>query len=158
MESAWEWARGSRAPPRSLFLDSEMQVVGEGKSQSGQLTPATGNHNAGHCGTKTRRGRRAEAAVCTAYGIAADSSALPRAENAADELISTAKLYGGTYRLMRDCVGDLGYQSASRRQDIAGNRALVNSRTAFCTSRVRQIPPCAGGCRKGRAISEKKHN
>ena len=48
----------------------------------------------------------AEGAVVTASGMAAISSALLGALKSGDELISTAQLYGGTYRLMRDVFGD----------------------------------------------------
>src|ERR1700676_3609917 len=50
----------------------------------------------------------AEAAVVTASGMAAISSSLLAVLKSGDELISTAQLYGGTYRLMRDVFADLG--------------------------------------------------
>src|SRR5499433_3999198 len=50
----------------------------------------------------------AEAAVVTASGMAAISSALLGALKQGDELISTAQLYGGSFRLMRDVFPDMG--------------------------------------------------
>jgi len=71
----------------------------------------------------------AEAAVVTASGMAAISSALLGALKSGDELISTAQLYGGTYRLMRDVFGDLGIKVHHVGTDLAGIEDLVNSRT-----------------------------
>ena len=50
----------------------------------------------------------ADAAVVTSSGMAAISSALLGALRQGDEVISTAQLYGGTYRLMRDLFPDMG--------------------------------------------------
>ena len=50
----------------------------------------------------------AEAAVVTASGMAAISHALLAALKTGDEVISSAQLYGGTYRLMRDVFPGLG--------------------------------------------------
>src|SRR5262249_49976472 len=50
----------------------------------------------------------AEAAVVTASGMAAISSSLLAVLKAGDEVISTAQLYGGTYRLMRDVFPNMG--------------------------------------------------
>jgi cystathionine beta-lyase/cystathionine gamma-synthase len=44
-------------------------------------------------------------------------------------LISTAQLYGGTYRLMRDVFGDLGIRVHHVGTDLAGIETLVNPRT-----------------------------
>src|SRR5260370_38507368 len=61
--------------------------------------------------------------------MAAISSALLGALKCGDELISTAQLYGGTYRLMRDVFGDLGIKVHHVGTDLAGIETLVNSRT-----------------------------
>ena len=50
----------------------------------------------------------AEAGVVTSSGMAAISSALLGVLKQGDELISTAQLYGGTYRLMRDVFPGMG--------------------------------------------------
>jgi cystathionine beta-lyase/cystathionine gamma-synthase len=71
----------------------------------------------------------AEAAVVTASGMAAISSALLGALKCGEELISTAQLYGGTYRLMRDVFSDLGIKVHHVGTDLAGIEKLVNSRT-----------------------------
>src|SRR5207244_10583346 len=49
-----------------------------------------------------------EPPVVTSSGIAASSSGLLAALKSGDELISTAQLYGGTYRLMRDVFPNMG--------------------------------------------------
>jgi cystathionine beta-lyase/cystathionine gamma-synthase len=61
--------------------------------------------------------------------MAAISSALLGALKCGDELISTAQLYGGTYRLMRDVFADLGIKVHHVGTDLAGIERLVNSRT-----------------------------
>jgi len=71
----------------------------------------------------------AEAAVVTASGMAAISSALLSTVRAGDELISTAQVYGGTYRLMRDVFPDLGIKVHHVETDLAGMEELVTPRT-----------------------------
>ncbi len=70
-----------------------------------------------------------EAGVVTASGMAAISSALLGTLKSGDELIATRQLYGGTYRLMRDLLPDLGIRVHHVEADLAGVDALVNSRT-----------------------------
>ncbi|MGA3178612.1 MAG: aminotransferase class I/II-fold pyridoxal phosphate-dependent enzyme [Candidatus Acidiferrum sp.] len=50
----------------------------------------------------------AEAAIVTSSGMAAISHSLLSVLRHGDELISTAQLYGGTYRLMRDVLPRMG--------------------------------------------------
>ncbi len=71
----------------------------------------------------------AEAAVVTSSGMAAISSALLGVLKAGDELIATRQLYGGTYRLMRDILPDLGIRVHHVEADLRGAEELVNSRT-----------------------------
>src|SRR5205807_5458435 len=71
----------------------------------------------------------AEAAVVTASGMAAISSSLLAVLKAGDELISTAQLYGGTYRLMRDVFPNLGITVHHVQPDLCGIEKLVNART-----------------------------
>jgi cystathionine beta-lyase/cystathionine gamma-synthase len=71
----------------------------------------------------------AESAVVTASGMAAISCALLAALKAGDELISTAQLYGGSYRLMRDVLPDMGITAHRVDTDLAGMETLVTPRT-----------------------------
>ena len=71
----------------------------------------------------------AEAAVVTASGMAAISCALLGALKAGDELISTAQIYGGSYRLMRDLFPDMGITVRQVSTDLEGIEALVTPRT-----------------------------
>src|SRR6516162_2724360 len=71
----------------------------------------------------------AEAAVVTASGMAAISSALLGALKQGDELISTAQLYGGTYRLMRDVFPNMGIKVQHVGTDLAGIEKLVTPQT-----------------------------
>ena len=71
----------------------------------------------------------AQAAVVAASGMAAISSALLAALRTGDELISTAQLYGGTYRLLRDLFPDFGIKVHHIETDLAGMEALVTPRT-----------------------------
>src|SRR5579863_2930 len=71
----------------------------------------------------------AEAAVVTASGMAAISSALLGALKQGDELISTAQLYGGSYRLMRDVFPDMGITVRHVGTSLEGIESLVTPRT-----------------------------
>jgi len=71
----------------------------------------------------------AEAAVVAASGMAAISSSLLAVLKAGDELISTAQLYGGTYRLMRDVFPNMGIAVHHVQPDLCGIEKLVNTRT-----------------------------
>src|SRR5271167_4586853 len=71
----------------------------------------------------------AEAAIVTASGMAAISSALLSVLRAGDEVIATRALYGGTYRLMRDVFPRFGIVVRHVDFDLAGIEHLVNPRT-----------------------------
>jgi methionine-gamma-lyase len=71
----------------------------------------------------------AEAAIVTASGMAAISSALLAVLKAGDEVISTRQTYGGTYRLMRDNFPRFGIVVRHVETDLAGIQQLVNPRT-----------------------------
>lgn len=71
----------------------------------------------------------AEAAVVTASGMAAISCALLGALKQGDELISTAQLYGGTYRLMRDVFPDMGITVRHVGTSLEGIESLVTPRS-----------------------------
>ena len=71
----------------------------------------------------------AEAAVVTASGMAAISSALLAVLKSGDELIATRQLYGGGYRLMRDTFPRLGIAVKHVQADLDGIERLVSPRT-----------------------------
>ena len=71
----------------------------------------------------------AEAAVVTASGMAAISSALLGALKQGDELISTAQLYGGSFRLMRDVFPDMGITVRHVGTSLEGIESLVTPRS-----------------------------
>lgn len=71
----------------------------------------------------------AEAAVVTASGMAAISCALLSALKASDELISTAELYGGSYRLMRDIFPNMGIQVRHVGSNLEGLKEALTART-----------------------------
>jgi methionine-gamma-lyase len=107
---------------------AEMKLWAEGKSKA-YIYTRYGNPTLAIAEQKIATLEGAEAAVVTASGMAAISSALLGALKCGDELISTAQLYGGTYRLMRDVFGDLGIKVHHVGTDLAGIEELVNSRT-----------------------------
>jgi methionine-gamma-lyase len=106
----------------------EMKRWAEGKSKA-YIYTRYGNPTLAVAQEKIAALEGAEAAVVTASGMAAISSALLGALKCGDELISTAQLYGGTYRLMRDVFADLGIKVHHVGTDLAGIETLVNSRT-----------------------------
>lgn len=71
----------------------------------------------------------AQASVVTSSGMAAISSALLGVLKQGDDLISTAQLYGGSYRLMRDVFPDMGITVRHVATSLDGIESLVSSRT-----------------------------
>ena len=71
----------------------------------------------------------AHAAVVTSSGMAAISSALLGALRQGDEVISTAQLYGGTYRLMRDLFPDMGITVRQVATSLEGIETLATPHT-----------------------------
>ena len=106
----------------------EMKEWAEGKSKA-YIYTRYGNPTLTVAEEKIAALEGAEAAVVTASGMAAISAALLGALRAGDEVISTAQLYGGTYRLMRDVFPDLGIKVHHVETDLAGMEDLVTPRT-----------------------------
>ncbi len=106
----------------------EMKQWAEGKSKA-YIYTRYGNPTLTVAEEKIAALEGAEAAVVTASGMAAISSALLGALKAEDELISTAQLYGGTYRLMRDVFPDMGIKVHHVEADLAGIEKLVSRKT-----------------------------
>jgi methionine-gamma-lyase len=106
----------------------EMKEWAEGKN-SAYIYTRYGNPTLSVAEGKIAALESAEAAVVTASGMAAISSALLGALKQGDELISTAQLYGGSYRLMRDVFPDVGITVRHVGTSLEGIEALVTPRT-----------------------------
>ena len=106
----------------------EMKRWAEGKSKA-YIYTRYGNPTLTVVQEKIAALEGAEAAVVTASGMAAISSALLGVLKCGDELISTAQLYGGSYRLMRDVFPDMGIKVHHVETDLAGIEELVTPRT-----------------------------
>ncbi|MBZ5700602.1 MAG: aminotransferase class I/II-fold pyridoxal phosphate-dependent enzyme [Acidobacteriia bacterium] len=106
----------------------EMRRWAEGKSKA-YIYTRYGNPTLAVAEAKIAALEGTEAAVVTASGMAAISSALLAVLKAGDEVISTAQLYGGTYRLMRDILTDLGIRTRLVEADLAGIADCLSPRT-----------------------------
>src|SRR3989441_7867523 len=106
----------------------EMKQWGEGKSKA-YIYTRYGNPTLSVAEKKIAALEGAEAAVVTSSGMAAISSALLAALKSGDELISTAQLYGGTYRLMRDVFPNMGTTVRHVGTDLADLENLVTPRS-----------------------------
>ena len=106
----------------------EMKRWAEGKS-SAYIYSRYGNPTLAIAEAKIAALEGAEAAVVTASGMAAISSALLAVLKAGDEVISTRQTYGGTYRLMRDVFPRMAIVVRHVESDLAGIERLVSPRT-----------------------------
>jgi len=107
---------------------AEMKRWAEGKSNA-YIYTRYGNPTLRAAEEKIAALESAEAAVVTASGMAAISSALLGVLKQGQELISTAQLYGGTYRLMRDVFPDMGIAVHHAETSLEGIESLVTPRT-----------------------------
>jgi cystathionine beta-lyase/cystathionine gamma-synthase len=107
---------------------AEMKRWAEGRSPA-YIYTRYGNPTLAVAEAKLASLENAEAAVVTASGMAAISSALLAFLQAGDELIATRQLYGGAYRLMRDLFPRFGITVKYVETDLAGMEALVTSKT-----------------------------
>ena len=106
----------------------EMKLWAEGKNKA-YIYTRYGNPTLTVAQEKIAALEGAEGAIVTSSGMAAISSALLAALKAGDEVISTAQLYGGSYRLMRDVFPNMGIVVRQVGMDLAGIEALVTPRT-----------------------------
>jgi methionine-gamma-lyase len=106
----------------------EMKLWAEGKNKA-YIYTRYGNPTLTVAQKKIAALEGAEAAIVTSSGMAAISSSLLAALKAGDEVISTAQLYGGSYRLMRDIFPNMGIKVHQVGADLAGLETLVNART-----------------------------
>jgi len=107
---------------------AEMKRWAEGKSKA-YIYTRYGNPTLTVAETKIAELERGEAALVTASGSAAISSALLSVLQAGDELIATRQLYGGSYRLMRDILPRMGVRVHYVESNLEGVDGLVNTRT-----------------------------
>jgi len=106
----------------------EMKEWAEGKNKA-YIYTRYGNPTLSVAERKIAALEGAEAAVVAASGMAAISSSLLAVLKSGDELISTAQLYGGTYRLMRDVFPNMGITVHHVQPDLCGIEKLVSART-----------------------------
>jgi methionine-gamma-lyase len=107
---------------------AEMKRWAEGKSKA-YIYTRYGNPSLATVEKKIAAMEGAEAAVVTASGMAAISHVLISALQHGDELISSAQVYGGTYRLMRDVFPGMGIKVHHVGVDLAGIDEMVTPRT-----------------------------
>jgi methionine-gamma-lyase len=107
---------------------AEMKRWAEGKSKA-YIYTRYGNPTLAVAETKIAELENGEAAVVTASGSAAISSALLSLLRSGDELIATRQLYGGSYRLMRDILPRMGIRAHHVPAGLDGADALVNEKT-----------------------------
>jgi methionine-gamma-lyase len=105
-----------------------MKRWAEGKSKA-YIYTRYGNPTLAVAETKIAELENAEAALVTASGSAAISSALLCELQAGDELIATRQLYGGSYRLMRDILPRFGIRVHHLAASLEGVDGLVNAKT-----------------------------
>ncbi len=118
----------SRTANFTFANTEEMKRWAEGKSPA-YIYTRYGNPTLAVAEQKIAALEGAEAAVVTASGSAAISSALLAVLRAGDEVIATRQLYGGSYRLMRDVFPRFGIVVRHVESDLAGIERLVNPRT-----------------------------
>jgi methionine-gamma-lyase len=118
----------SRTSTFTFSNTEEMKRWAEGKS-SAYIYTRYGNPTLAVAEAKLAELEGGEAALVTASGMAAISSALLAVAKAGDEIIATRQLYGGTYRLLRDVLPRLGIAVRHVENDLAGIEDLVSERT-----------------------------
>lgn len=106
----------------------EMKRWAEGRS-SAYIYTRYGNPTLTAVETKLAALEGGEAALVTSSGMAAISTTLLTLVGAGDEIISTHRLYGGSYRLMRDVLPRLGIKVHHVGEDLAGVEARVTPQT-----------------------------
>jgi len=106
----------------------EMRRWAEGKS-SVYIYTRYGNPTLAVAEAKLAALERGEAAVVTSSGSSAISSALLSQLQAGDEVISSAQIYGGSYRLLRDIFPRFGIRVRFVGPDLANIERMVTPRT-----------------------------
>lgn len=117
-----------RSSTFTFSSSEEIKRWAEGKS-SAYIYTRYGNPTLAVAEKKIAALEGAEAAVVTSSGMAAISSALLSVLKNGDELISTAQVYGGTYRLMRDVFPRFAITVRHVDTTLDGIERLLNART-----------------------------
>lgn len=118
----------SRTSTFTFSSTAEMKRWAEGKSAA-YIYTRYGNPTLTVVEDKLAQLEGGEAAIVTASGMAAISSALFSVLEAGDELIASAQLYGGTYRLMRDVLPRCGIKVEHVDNTLEGAEELITPRT-----------------------------
>jgi len=118
----------TRSSTFTFSSTAEMKRWAEGRSKA-YIYTRYGNPTLAVAEEKVAALEGAEAAVVTASGMAAISSALLAVLKAGDEVIATRQLYGGSYRLQRDILPRLSIRVRYVENDLAGIERLVNKNT-----------------------------
>jgi methionine-gamma-lyase len=117
-----------RSSTFTFSSSEELKRWAEGKSQA-YIYSRYGNPTLAVAERKIAALEGAEAAVVTSSGMAAISSALLCVLKSGDELIASAQLYGGTYRLMRDVFPRWGITVRFVESSLEGIERLVTEKT-----------------------------
>jgi cystathionine beta-lyase/cystathionine gamma-synthase len=117
-----------RSSTFALNSTEELKRWAEGKSKAYMYT-RDGNPTLTVAAKKIAALEGAEDAVVTSAGMAAISSSLLSVLQKGDELISTAQVYGGAYRLMRDIFPRFGIVVRQVQSSLEGIEKLVSPRT-----------------------------
>jgi methionine-gamma-lyase len=117
-----------RSSTFTLSSSEELKLWAEGKSKVFMYT-RDGNPTLSMAEKKIAALEGAEDAVVTASGMAAISSTLLTFLGNGDELISTAQVYGGAYRLMRDIFPRFGITVRNVESSLEGLEALLTPKT-----------------------------
>ena len=118
----------SRTSNFTFCNTEEMKLWAAGKSKA-YIYTRYGNPTLAVVEAKLAALEGGEAAVVTASGMAAISSALLAHLSTGDEVIASTQLYGGTYRLMRDTLPRLGIRVRHAECDLGGIERMVTPLT-----------------------------
>jgi cystathionine beta-lyase/cystathionine gamma-synthase len=111
------------------FADTaELKRWAEGKSAA-YIYSRYGNPTLAAAEAKIAALENAEAALVTASGTAAISSALLAALQAGDEVIATRQIYGGSFSFFRDTLPRMGIRTQFVESTLDGLERLVNPKT-----------------------------
>jgi cystathionine beta-lyase/cystathionine gamma-synthase len=117
-----------RSSTFTFASSEEMKRWAEGKSKA-YIYTRYGNPTQAVAEGKIAALEGAEAAVVTSSGMAAISNALLSVLKNGDELIASAQLYGGTYRLMRDVFPRFGITVRQVESSLEGIEGLLTPKT-----------------------------
>jgi methionine-gamma-lyase len=117
-----------RSSTFTLASSKELKLWAEGKSKVFMYT-RDGNPTLAIAERKIAALEGAEDAVVTSSGMAAISSTLLNFLGQGDEIISTAQVYGGAYRLMRDVFPRFGITVRRVDSSLKGLESLLSPKT-----------------------------